>query len=303
MTWDEAIRFVVARLQEIKERDGGATIGGIASGRCSNEDNYAFQKFFRVALGSNNIDSAAGLSYAPVRSFLERTIGQAVAANDMEHISRSQAILVIGEDPTSVNPVLGLQIRAAARKGIPVVTIGHMPGLRISRTIKLITRPSADTVLLSALVSALDTDSGPPSGTPLDDALKSVRHTSLKEAESICGISEGHLEDAVGALARAKYVSIIIGTHIARREEGHLNLLMIACLAYLLRGRIFIMSESPNDYGLFDMGCRPDVLLSGMPSRTGLGIMEMVDAAGSGGLSGLYVMGEDLFSVLPTKSM
>ncbi|MGO9611777.1 MAG: molybdopterin-dependent oxidoreductase [Dissulfurispiraceae bacterium] len=302
VTWDEAIGFVVERLVGIKQRYGGTTIGGIASGRCSNEDNYAFQKFFRSALDSNNIDSAAGLSYGPVRRFLEGAIGRACAANDMERISRSRAVLVIGEDPTSVNPVLGLQIRAASRKGIPVITIGHMPGLRLYQAIKLTARPSAETILLRALVSALKTSTEPAgSNSVLDDALRSVRHVSLKEAESMCGISQRRLDEAIVALVGAKDVSIIIGTHLVRREDGHLNLLMIACLAYLLQGRIFIMSESPNDYGLFDMGCHPYALLGAMPSRTGLGVMEMIDAAVSGGLKALYVMGDDIFSVLPDK--
>ena len=38
---------------------GGQALAGLASGRLANEEGYLFQKLFRVALGSSNIDSAA----------------------------------------------------------------------------------------------------------------------------------------------------------------------------------------------------------------------------------------------------
>ena len=58
-TWDKAIRFAADRFTEIVERHGPDAVAGLSSARCTNEDNFAFQKFMRVAIGTNNVDHCA----------------------------------------------------------------------------------------------------------------------------------------------------------------------------------------------------------------------------------------------------
>lgn len=58
-SWDEAIKLVVKNLKDVKEQHGGDAIAGLSSARCTNEDNFVFQKMMRVALGTNNVDHCA----------------------------------------------------------------------------------------------------------------------------------------------------------------------------------------------------------------------------------------------------
>jgi predicted molibdopterin-dependent oxidoreductase YjgC len=58
-TWDEALDVVSSRFADIKTRFGPDALAGLASARCTNEENYAFQKFFRTVIGTNNIDHCA----------------------------------------------------------------------------------------------------------------------------------------------------------------------------------------------------------------------------------------------------
>jgi predicted molibdopterin-dependent oxidoreductase YjgC len=58
-SWDEALDLVAARLGAIKDAHGPDALGGLASARCTNEENYAFQKFFRAGIGTNNVDHCA----------------------------------------------------------------------------------------------------------------------------------------------------------------------------------------------------------------------------------------------------
>ena len=58
-SWDEAIGLVVSKLNEIKEKYGPDAIGGLASARCTNEENYLFQKLLRAGIGTNNVDHCA----------------------------------------------------------------------------------------------------------------------------------------------------------------------------------------------------------------------------------------------------
>ncbi len=60
-TWEEALGLVAEKLQEIRGRYGADAIGGLSSARCTNEENYAFQKFMRAAVGTNNVDHCARL--------------------------------------------------------------------------------------------------------------------------------------------------------------------------------------------------------------------------------------------------
>jgi predicted molibdopterin-dependent oxidoreductase YjgC len=58
-SWEEAFDYVAKRLNEIKDKYGSDSIGGLSSARCTNEENYLFQKFMRAAIGTNNVDHCA----------------------------------------------------------------------------------------------------------------------------------------------------------------------------------------------------------------------------------------------------
>lgn len=61
VSWDEAFSFTASKLKQIKGQYGSDSIGGLASARCTTEDNYLFQKFMRVVIGTNNVDHCARL--------------------------------------------------------------------------------------------------------------------------------------------------------------------------------------------------------------------------------------------------
>ncbi len=60
-TWDEAYRYISKKATEIKENYGPNSFAGLTSARCTNEENYLFQKLFRAVIGTNNIDHCARL--------------------------------------------------------------------------------------------------------------------------------------------------------------------------------------------------------------------------------------------------
>ena len=53
------IKAVAERLSDIKRQHGPEAIAGLSSARCTNEENYLFQKFLRAAVGTNNVDHCA----------------------------------------------------------------------------------------------------------------------------------------------------------------------------------------------------------------------------------------------------
>lgn len=59
--WDTALNFAAGRLAEIVRARGPDAVMGLASARCTNEENYIFQKFMRAGIGTNNVDHCARL--------------------------------------------------------------------------------------------------------------------------------------------------------------------------------------------------------------------------------------------------
>lgn len=60
-TWNEALGVVASRLQETAHTHGPDAVGGFSSARCTNEENYLFQKLLRAGIGTNNVDHCARL--------------------------------------------------------------------------------------------------------------------------------------------------------------------------------------------------------------------------------------------------
>jgi formate dehydrogenase major subunit len=56
-SWDEAIERAARGFETVVARHGGASFGLFSCSKATNEMNFMAQKFARVVLGSNNIDS------------------------------------------------------------------------------------------------------------------------------------------------------------------------------------------------------------------------------------------------------
>jgi predicted molibdopterin-dependent oxidoreductase YjgC len=56
-TWDEAIGRAAAGFRAVVDQHGSKSFGLFSCSKSTNEMNFAAQKFARVVIGSNNIDS------------------------------------------------------------------------------------------------------------------------------------------------------------------------------------------------------------------------------------------------------
>ncbi len=60
-SWEEAIKTVADNLHKVKKKFGASAIAGLSSAKCTNEENYLFQKMMRAVIGTNNVDHCARL--------------------------------------------------------------------------------------------------------------------------------------------------------------------------------------------------------------------------------------------------
>ncbi len=320
--WDEALALAERKMLEIKNLHGGRAIAGVAGGRCTNEENYVFQKLLRAGFGSNNIDSVARLGLMHAQNLLEDIFGQGAAANLISGIPRSDAVITVACDPTQTNPVMGLQVRAAARAGKKVLTVGHAHGLRRHRTHSLPAHIGTEGMALAGLLSELLKIKKLPGENPeFEAAIKNFELPRLEEVEAYTGVSAAMLSGAASALKDVSSSSIIAGRELAAHRDARRNLMLLAAIGYILNSRFFLISEHPNEQGLIDMGCAPDTLPGARPialqtfreryeeawgvkldPEPGLSLMEMFEQAGDT-VRAMYIMGENPAFNLPGRKM
>ncbi|HEY3331606.1 MAG TPA: NADH-quinone oxidoreductase subunit NuoG [Capsulimonadaceae bacterium] len=103
-TWEEAINAVASAFSTAVKSDP-KTVAGIGSTRVSNEESYLFQRLFRSALGSNNIDHR-------LYDFPIQPMETSIAA-----IGAAKNIVAVGFEPKEYLPVVWLWIYKAISKG------------------------------------------------------------------------------------------------------------------------------------------------------------------------------------------
>jgi predicted molibdopterin-dependent oxidoreductase YjgC len=59
--WDTALDLLAGRFTAVKQESGGDAFAVLASAKCTNEENYLFNKFTRQILATNTIDHCARL--------------------------------------------------------------------------------------------------------------------------------------------------------------------------------------------------------------------------------------------------
>ena len=107
-------------------------VGVLASSGLTLEDAYAYAKFARVALDTNDIDMRARPHSAEEEQFLAGSVagrGIGVSYADLE---QAPAVLLAGFEPEDESPIIFLRLRKAVRRhGLQVFSVAALasPGL------------------------------------------------------------------------------------------------------------------------------------------------------------------------------
>ncbi|MEU9807858.1 NADH-quinone oxidoreductase subunit G [Mycobacterium sp. NPDC050853] len=119
VSWPQALEAAAKGLA-----DAGANSGVLTGGRITVEDSYAYVKFARTVLGTNNIDFRARAHSVEEAAFL----GSAVAGRGMRQtyaaLECAPVVLLAGFEPEEESPIVFLRLRKGVRKrGLKVLTI------------------------------------------------------------------------------------------------------------------------------------------------------------------------------------
>ncbi|MBK7301775.1 MAG: formate dehydrogenase subunit alpha [Saprospiraceae bacterium] len=326
VSWEEAYDFIAKKLNEVKSKYGPDAIGGISSARCTNEENYLMQKFIRAVIGTNNIDGCARVCHSPTALGMQRTFGTGAATNSIEDLKYTNAIMVIGANPTDGHPVTGSKLRQHALKGKTTIVIDPRR-TEIARlaTHHLQLRPGTNVAVLNMMLyyiikeGLVAKDFIDTRTEGFEDFKENILNLNLDELETVSGVPREQAREAAIAYASASNAMSFHGLGVTEHYQGTYTVMLIADLAMITGniGRRGVgvnpLRGQNNVQGMADMGVQPyqgagylDLTQpeirekyskfygAEMPQEIGLKIPEMYNAAIAGDFKALWVMGEDM---------
>ncbi|WP_197320571.1 NADH-quinone oxidoreductase subunit G [Saccharomonospora sp. NB11] len=134
-SWTHALQVAAEGLA--KARDGQG-VGVLPGGRLTVEDAYAYSKFARVALRTNDIDFRARAHSAEELDFLASHVVGTTPENGVTfaQLETAPLVLCVAFEPEEEAPVLFLRLRKGARKrGMKVVHIGQWTTPAVRKTL------------------------------------------------------------------------------------------------------------------------------------------------------------------------
>jgi NADH-quinone oxidoreductase subunit G len=285
-SWEDAFEEVTRRLKQVHEKHGGSAIGVIGSNHTTNEENYLLNRFARLNLGTNNLDHHRTADYAGLAAALGCNAADSLAT--MADVYEANTVVVIGNDPTQQNPLVAWQIRTGIRHhNAKLYLINSQPSKLERKATQSIQLPADAASVASAEAAAVNwlvTGQGNFATEVTDDLVK--LKTALESSSDVVIVFGAAIN---GAAVRDL---VTFGSRLPGRT------------------RYMALGDYANSRGAADFGVLPDRLpgyasladaderarfskLWGgeIPAAPGLTARQMMEAATSGKLRALYVVG------------
>ncbi|GAA1849775.1 NADH-quinone oxidoreductase subunit G [Myceligenerans crystallogenes] len=283
-SWAEALEIAARGLAAARDASG---VGLLPGGRLTVEDAYAWSRFARQVLGTNNIDQRARAHSAEEATFLAHAVAGTGIGVTFADLENAPAVLLAGLEAEDEAGVTFLRLRkGVARNGTRVFGVAPFAsrGLaKLSGTL-LPTVPGAEAETLAAIQ---DSPSDTAAADLLDDATA----------------------DAAGAL-RAGGAIILVGERLAASPGAYSAAL---ALAEATGARLAWIPRRAGERGGVEAGLLPNLLPGGrpvtdgaaraevariwgadLPATAGLDTTGIIDALSVGHLSGVVVGGVEL---------
>jgi formate dehydrogenase major subunit len=333
-SWDEAYDFIKKELNRIIKEYGPDAIAGISSARCTNEENYLFQKMIRAVVGTNSVDCCARICHSPTAWGMQQTFGMGAATNSTEDIYHADLFLVIGANPTTAHPVTGAKIKQQVMKGKKLIVLDPITtelAKLADYHIKL--RPGTNVAVLNMMLHFIikaklyNADFVRDRTEGFEKFIKEIERQDVDQLAKIAGVDKEMVKEAAIAYATAKNSMEFHGLGVTEHEQGSKTVMLIADLAMITGniGRKGVgvnpLRGQNNVQGAADMGCQPHQGAGYFnvadeknqkyysekygvthPTKPGLKIPEMFDAAINKQLKAVWIIGEDIVQTDPDSS-
>lgn len=277
--WDEAINYAASEIQRIQAKYGKASVGGITSSRCTNEEVYVTQKLIRAVFGTNNVDTCARVCHSPTGYGLKQTLGESAGTQTFDSVMKSDVIFVMGANPTDGHPVFGSLMKRRLREGAKLIVVdpreidlvSNSAHVRADYHLKL--RPGTNVAMISAIAHVIVTE-----GLVQEDFVKTrcewdsfvawrdfvaKPENSPEALEKELGVPAQAVREAARLYATGGNAAIYYGLGVTEHSQGSTTVMGIANLAMATAniGREGVgvnpLRGQNNVQGSCDMGSMP----------------------------------------------
>ncbi len=331
-SWDEALGRAAEGFLAVKGKYGSGALAGYSSAKCTNEENYLFQKLVRVSFGTNNVDYCTRLCHASTVTAMLKAIGDAAGSNSIEDFETADCLLVIGDNLIETHPVTATYVKRGKAAGSRIVLIDpkETPLARYA-DIWLRPRLGTDVALLNGMTRLviqrgwIDRDfierrvhGGMASFAQLEALVAAY---TPERVLGITGVAPSDLVEATRLYATAPTAMIATGMGMSQQTTGthgvfSLMNLMLACGKIGKQGCGIDPPRGQNNVqGATDVGASPIYYPGYIPSSDavnrariarlwgvdpgelsgsrGLTTIEIAKAAHDGQIKGMLIMGEN----------
>ena len=331
-TWDEAINLIATKFGEIKEKYGPDSLAGYASAKCTNEDNYLFQKFIRTVFGTNNIDYCTRLCHASTVTAMLKSMGDGAGSNPIEDFETVDCLFVTGNNIIETHPITATYVKRGAANGQKIIVVDPRwtPLVRFA-TVWLQPKLGTDVALLNGLVHIIIKkgwvdknfiSQRVDGGMDAFNLLKELTDKYTPDfVEEVTSIPKAKLELAAKLYATSKTSMIATGMGMSQQVTGThnvfslINMMLITGQVGRERCGINPPRGQNNVQGATDVGCSPanypgyipvtnednnkkvakiwNINPNELSNKPGLTTVEIMQAAYNGKVKGIYIMGEN----------
>ncbi|HLR27382.1 MAG TPA: NADH-quinone oxidoreductase subunit G [Ruania sp.] len=269
-SWSEAVHLAARHLM-------GKPVGALPGGRLTVEDAYAWSKFTRVVLGSNDVDFRARAHSSEEADYLGAVVAGSsmdITFTDLESTSR---VLLVGLEPEEEAGTIFLRLRKGVLAGrVAVSTIAPLAtaGTTKLRAEHIPAAPGQEAQLLRTLAAG------------------SEEHSDLVAALQAPGaiiLAGERLAHVAGGLTALEELRRSTGARVAwvPRRAGDRGAVEVGLLPGLLPGGRPVAEESARAEAAAVWG-------TDVPAEPGRDLDQILTAAAEGELTGLLVGGVDL---------
>ncbi|MGN6372676.1 MAG: NADH-quinone oxidoreductase subunit NuoG [Solirubrobacteraceae bacterium] len=287
VSWERALEEAAAGL-----RRAGARSPAIVGGESSSEEGFLLARLLREGLGSQAIDTTAGIDPGELARLTADPALQATVP-DLEH---AHAVLVLGTDPKRDMPIVDLRIRKGVRrKGVQLaIATSHPSALDDKAELSVRYAQGADAAFAGALATALY-------GGDFEQAARDAGAEPEQVGALARLLSTGSTEGASDASTdEPREVVILYGERAIVGGGGADALLKLAAGLNLASrdgaGLLGVPAAGTNGRGLFEAGVAPGHGAGGT-SIAGVddapSAERIAELVGDGQLPALYVLNAD----------
>ena len=320
VSWEDAFARITTRLSEIKRKHGSESIAFIGSSKCSNEENYFFQKIAREIFASSNVVNGGYTSGQKLLLYIDDRTHGSCRVMPLADLENAEVIFVINTDPEQTVPVAGYHIKRAAKKGARLIVVDAFK-TDLTALASVWIRPVLSETIqyyASDIINALAGEMI-KSGSHDNDFINQYTEGFEPYGASVSSFDAQEIfKQATVPLAafnqafeliKGRKIAFVVGADTLTYPDGNplidavINLALLSGSIGATGGGIYVPAIENNLVGAMDMGTVPDRLpgRESIPSgkKMGLDLAAFIAAAETGVVKAAYIMGENLLRSFP----